>query len=253
MGGLRRLGASILAASVPGAGMALGRAAWHGIEDLTRGPWAPDQAVAAGISLIGCAVATYLAITALPLLIPRRYRRLRCGTGKHMPRLWRSVVVLALGCGVTTLGAGAASADGSPAWGNPDPSPSATGVEEDAPRVVEPSPADAMAPLAWNGDASAVSADNATLDDGIAAADPAASPPPSAPPATAGTDGSTYVVVPGDSLWRIAARLLPRDASDSAITQAWQAIYAANRDVVGEDPGLIFAGQRLAIPAEVSA
>ncbi len=86
-----------------------------------------------------------------------------------------------------------------------------------------------------------------------------ATPPTSPAPATQ-TPGAvttapgakaTYVVVPGDSLWRIAKGFLPPGASDAEITRTWQAIYRANRDTVGADPGLIFPGQVLALPLEV--
>jgi resuscitation-promoting factor RpfA len=56
------------------------------------------------------------------------------------------------------------------------------------------------------------------------------------------------VVLRGDSLWDIAARQLGPTASPTAITKAWHEWYAANRDVVGADPDLIYPGQRLSPP-----
>jgi hypothetical protein len=55
-------------------------------------------------------------------------------------------------------------------------------------------------------------------------------------------------VVPGDTLWAIAARDLAADASDALIGARWQAIYAANRAVIGPDPDVIEPGQRLRLP-----
>ena len=55
-------------------------------------------------------------------------------------------------------------------------------------------------------------------------------------------------VVPGDTLWAIAVRDLAADASDALIGARWQAIYAANRAVVGPDPDVIEPGQRLRLP-----
>ncbi|WP_240666608.1 LysM peptidoglycan-binding domain-containing protein [Longirhabdus pacifica] len=52
----------------------------------------------------------------------------------------------------------------------------------------------------------------------------------------------TYIVVPGDSLWKIAHKMY-RDGSK------WQIIYNANRKTIGEDPDKIFPGQKLVIPA----
>ena len=59
------------------------------------------------------------------------------------------------------------------------------------------------------------------------------------------------VVAPGDSLWSVAARLLPATASDVEVAALWRRIYAANRVLIGEDPGLIRPGQRLVVPEAV--
>ncbi len=60
----------------------------------------------------------------------------------------------------------------------------------------------------------------------------------SAPADDGGSSGGTYVVRPGDTLSSIAARL----------GVGWQDLHAANRDVIGADPGLVKAGQRLTLP-----
>ncbi|MEN8234469.1 MAG: LysM peptidoglycan-binding domain-containing protein [Actinomycetota bacterium] len=64
--------------------------------------------------------------------------------------------------------------------------------------------------------------------------------------------GSTYVVRPGDCLWRIARALLTErngsTPSSVEIARLWPAIYVANRAVIGDDPNLIFPGQHLEIP-----
>lgn len=52
----------------------------------------------------------------------------------------------------------------------------------------------------------------------------------------------------GDSLWRIAARTLPRDSSAAAIERAWHAWYRTNRSVIGADPDLLQPGQQLTPP-----
>ncbi len=54
-----------------------------------------------------------------------------------------------------------------------------------------------------------------------------------------------YVVQPGDSLWSIA-RTHP--GPTTSVDQRWRAIWAANRDVVGDDPDLIVPGQTLSLP-----
>ena len=54
-------------------------------------------------------------------------------------------------------------------------------------------------------------------------------------------DSTTYVVVAGDSLWKIAREQLGSGAR-------WEEIYEANRDIVS-NPGMIYIGQTLTIPA----
>lgn len=75
------------------------------------------------------------------------------------------------------------------------------------------------------------------------AAEPAAPLPPVAEnPTPASTTGQsqTYVVVPGDSLSKIAKHHYG-DANQ------WQRIYEANRDQI-KNPDLIHPGQKLVIP-----
>ncbi|MGD9957618.1 MAG: LysM peptidoglycan-binding domain-containing protein [Candidatus Nanopelagicales bacterium] len=72
---------------------------------------------------------------------------------------------------------------------------------------------------------------------------------PAASPASPGAAPATYVVRPGDSLWAIAARHLGPSASDAAIAAEWPRWYRANRAVIGDDPGLIHVGTRLAVPS----
>ncbi|MDD9207666.1 LysM domain-containing protein, partial [Georgenia sp. 10Sc9-8] len=57
-----------------------------------------------------------------------------------------------------------------------------------------------------------------------------------------------YRVVPGDTLWSIAAAHLPPGASDAEVAAEWPRWYAANTDVLGDDPHLIHPGQLLAAP-----
>ncbi|MFK4186891.1 transglycosylase family protein [Streptomyces sparsogenes] len=59
--------------------------------------------------------------------------------------------------------------------------------------------------------------------------------------AAAGRSGSSYTVVNGDTLSRIA------DARD--VDGGWQRLYEANRRVIGGDPDLIHPGQQLTLDA----
>ena len=75
---------------------------------------------------------------------------------------------------------------------------------------------------------------------------------PAPPSATAaGSTPATYVVRPGDSLWRIAERALADrygNPSSADIARFWPDIYDANRDLIGSNPNLILPGQHLHIP-----
>lgn len=59
---------------------------------------------------------------------------------------------------------------------------------------------------------------------------------------------SSIVVRPGDTLWSIAARALPADASDARIARECARWHAANRTVIGADPDLILPSQQLKSP-----
>lgn len=64
-------------------------------------------------------------------------------------------------------------------------------------------------------------------------------------------NSATVTVRPGDCLWAIAERSLPRHASNAAISRHVDAWYAANAATIGPDPDLIFPGTHLDRP-EVS-
>jgi hypothetical protein len=70
----------------------------------------------------------------------------------------------------------------------------------------------------------------------------------SAPRVSKDPDPAAVVVRPGDTLWAIAARSLPVGATDAEIARACTRWHAANRDVIGDDPNLIFPMQRLVPP-----
>ncbi|WP_026145956.1 hypothetical protein [Nocardioides sp. Iso805N] len=61
-------------------------------------------------------------------------------------------------------------------------------------------------------------------------------------------DADAIVVHAGDSLWRLTADRLPRDADDATIEHAWRRLYAANSELIGADPDHVEPGQRLARP-----
>jgi len=58
----------------------------------------------------------------------------------------------------------------------------------------------------------------------------------------------TVVVRPGDTLWGLAEQALPEGATDTEVAQAWPSWWAANRQVIGDDPDLLHPGQHLQPP-----
>ena len=64
----------------------------------------------------------------------------------------------------------------------------------------------------------------------------------------AATEQHFVVVDPGDTLWSISAEVLRPNATPRQIAAGTERIYALNREQIGPDPNLIFAGQRLSVP-----
>lgn len=56
------------------------------------------------------------------------------------------------------------------------------------------------------------------------------------------------VVRRGDTLWDLARRDLGHDAPDAEVAEVWPQWYAANRQVIGPDPGRLRPGQILRRP-----
>lgn len=56
------------------------------------------------------------------------------------------------------------------------------------------------------------------------------------------------VVRPGDTLWDLATRQLPRTADHAAVAAYCRLIHELNRDLIGDDPDLIHPAQRLRLP-----
>jgi resuscitation-promoting factor RpfA len=69
-------------------------------------------------------------------------------------------------------------------------------------------------------------------------------------PVAGGVQPGTVIVRPGDTLWDIAARHLGGTATTAEVAATWPQWYAANRSVIGNDPGLITPGTVLHAPHE---
>ena len=68
-------------------------------------------------------------------------------------------------------------------------------------------------------------------------------PPLLAPPAP-----REVVVAPGDTLWELAARDLPADASPAEVDRHWRLLWQVNRVELGPDPDVIQPGTSLRLP-----
>lgn len=64
---------------------------------------------------------------------------------------------------------------------------------------------------------------------------------------------STVRVRPGDSLWRIARRVLPAEEPDTTVADAVRALHALNRATVGADPDRLRPGQILELPRDLTS
>jgi hypothetical protein len=67
-------------------------------------------------------------------------------------------------------------------------------------------------------------------------------------PVTPAGAAEPVTVRPGDCLWSITAARLGPDAAPQAVASTWPRWWAANRDVIGDDPDLLHPGQQLTAP-----
>lgn len=264
-------GARLLVAGVWAVAWLLTRTTLAAWSDLGSRPLSPDAAVGFAVTALGASIAAYLALTSIPLVVAHR----RAATAKSRwlrtftPQAWRKVVGVAVGGILSASVASGAFAAGplaaTPALVNGS-DPASTGTEVtsagwvDTPGTVITGPADEH-----------------HVADFLTTMPQDAEPPDKSPPATpqvdipeprgdgkdigsktqplapsaAATPGETVTVRRGDSLWVICADLLPPAATDSDIARAWPLLYRANKAVIGDNPSLIYAGQTLAVPAEL--
>lgn len=194
----------------------------------------PTEAVVAAAAVIGELLAGFL-VTAIALLLTARVpgaigRSAGRLAGWVLPAVLRRALEVVLGAGLTAAAVGSAPAL---AAAPPAPPPAASAPVA-APDLDWPSPAT-----------------------GRAAASPAqptaaAAAVPTALPGAQPSDGHV-VVRPGDTLWGLAeGQLRARDGAtpDAArIAASWPAWWAANREVVGDDPDLILPGTALHPPS----
>ncbi len=223
--------------------------------------WAsPDRLVAVAVVLVGLGAGVVLStgcwLLAVAALAPRLRPALWCGRlgARLVPGALRRTIGLTVGAGigVAMLGGIAVAAETDLGWEvTPGRSVSEARAPLDAPALPEPSGAPAE-PEATDPPAEPdESAGPMPLEGQPAPAQRASGaqpePPASVPGAPTTEQEPVVTVLPGDSLWRIAARDLG-EASDAQIAAAWPRWYAANRAVIGPDPDLIHPGQVLTRP-----
>ena len=68
------------------------------------------------------------------------------------------------------------------------------------------------------------------------------------PPLLAPHAPREVVVAPGDTLWELAARDLPTDASPAEVDEHWRLLWQVNRAELGPDPDVIRPGTSLRLP-----
>lgn len=247
-GALRALAAATAAGA---SAIGLGRLAVRTAADLP----APDAlvatvalalgALAAAVLTAGCAM---LAATSCATALGRRWTRTEAFATRLVPRVLRRALAVGLGAGLTLgLGTTAVADEIDVGWAITSGS-----------TQTEPASGDTGAGAPGIPAASIVTVAQTTTSTPAPTAAPTRSATPEAGPAPAGVPSRqvparTVTVQAGDSLWRITAGLLPAGSDDARIAATWPLLYAANRDVVGPDPGLIHPGDILTVPTEVTA
>jgi hypothetical protein len=118
--------------------------------------------------------------------------------------------------------------------------------------LTAPAPADPPADAAGDG-SRGPSVPGAAALSGLALPDRVVSVPTglTVPPTVARRSPRRVVVHRGDSLWSIAADLLPPGADNRRICAGWHRLYRANHERIGADPDLILSGTALVVPGSV--
>jgi nucleoid-associated protein YgaU len=204
----------------------------------------PTRSLPLVLALVMTGFALWLAATVLVALAAQTPGTAGRWAGTVLRRLApaavRQALAVALGLTVLTSTAGAAQAAGPASHPTIAQTATAPSLSLDWPVTPPPAPAlnlDRPVPVVHHDPGRGLSL--------------VTSGPRSAPtvPAAQAFSGHPVTVRPGDSLWRIAARALPRGTAGTVIERSWHRWYAANRTVIGPDPSLIQPGQHLTPPA----
>jgi len=218
----------------------LARASYIAWGDIGDSPWDVAAALTLACGVAGFLVSLYLGVTSLSLIVAAVLAPHRAvNIDRRIPGAWRRIVVTAIGGAVAASIATGAMAVPSPA---PAPAPESDFTVSSAGWIALPTS------LVNSGSTGSTGSTNSTQS-------PVAPIPTRAPASNdASPDSARMITVRrGDSLWVICANLLPQSATEADIARAWPMLYRANKSVIGDNPGLIYAGQTLSVPTELLA
>ncbi len=241
---------------------------WHSAAERLQAPMFEDLlgfiAIAVGLGIGAWWIVTFL--LAMAAVILRKSGKDRCaGTAaKLSPAFMRRLAVAILGLNLSGIPLASASPTEQlePAWSPAHDSATSSSISAQWTPNRGLSPHPSAAPLS---EPSAVPLSEPPAvplsASGSSEIDPHWQPrPPVADPGLLGTrpqraaeqhaspDRGEVVVKRGDSLWSIAARQLGPMASDVDIALHWPKWHTTNRNVIGDDPGLLIPGQILQPP-----
>ncbi|WP_284983730.1 LysM peptidoglycan-binding domain-containing protein [Arthrobacter sp. efr-133-TYG-118] len=224
---------------------------WHSAAGRLQAPMFEDLlgfvATAAGLGIGVWWIATFLLAMAAALLQQSGKDRCASATAKLSPAFMRRLAVAILGLNLAGIPlANASQAQLETAWSQATGSAPSSGISAQWTPASSPSAHLPVVPSLESGPSE--------IDPHWQPRAPAAEPgllgtrPQRAAEQSASPNQGEVVVRRGDSLWSIAARQLGPMASDVDIALHWPKWYAANRHVVGDDPGLLVPGQILHPP-----
>ncbi|WAH96505.1 LysM peptidoglycan-binding domain-containing protein [Arthrobacter sp. MMS18-M83] len=224
---------------------------WHTAAGRHQTPMFEDllglAATGVGLAIVAWWIAAFLLAVAAAVLQQSGKGRSVSTTAKLSPAFMRRLAVAILGLNLVGIPlANAAPAPVEPAWSPDDGTTPSSGITAQWAPAPVPSTYDSTLP--------SIESDPSKIEPRWQPRAPATEPGllGSLPQRTAEKQASPgqhpVVVNQGDSLWSIAARQLGPMASDVDIALHWPKWYAANRHVIGDDPGLLVPGQILQPP-----
>jgi LysM repeat protein len=226
-----------------------------------------EAVITTGFATAGALITAYLTLVSLAMAVAAPFGRGHrfTASGRFAPLTWRRVAATALGASLATgvaLPALAQTGGGSPVdWtaqaegaitpaageSTPETATQDTGTPATPDAPAPPSVIEVFvpSPAAGSGVPDVGSTQHTSPQPELLIA-------PRSPglESTAGASRAvvTHTVARGDSLWTITADLLGADATVGEIADSWPRLYAANQELIGADPGLIYAGQVLTVP-----